>query len=276
MAVGIKELSYTVNKDTQQFVNSDLTPNNDTVQFYRGETIQFNFKVVDNNGSPVDFTGNTFLLGIKNPQDMGGVYLADSVDDTGSTPALGLIVMTIDTNTVEMNDFVGFSINNQQMQMELSALEVGVEKLLVFQEDVFNASDVNQGTTGNANLVGATVPILELNPDAKIDDTVVGQTNIKEVPTGTAFIPTQCQLIITTNTGGAIRPTVQFGTQADPDLLVGPVETVATNQFEIETWDVQGAEAISAGEVLEFGVTIASDSVTEEIVATITGYFISI
>jgi len=246
------------------------------VQFYRGETIQFNFKVVDNNGSPVDFTGNTFLLGIKNPQDMGGVYLADSVDDTGSTPALGLIVMTIDTNTVEMNDFVGFSINNQQMQMELSALEVGVEKLLVFQEDVFNASDVNQGTTGNANLVGATVPILELNPDAKIDDTVVGQTNIKEVPTGTAFIPTQCQLIITTNTGGAIRPTVQFGTQADPDLLVGPVETVATNQFEIETWDVQGAEAISAGEVLEFGVTIASDSVTEEIVATITGYFISI
>jgi len=278
MAIGIKTLNYKVNQESQQLVETDNvnTALAETVQLYRGESIEFNFAIVNDNNAPQDYSTDDFLLTLKDPQDMGGDQLASTTDDTGSVKASGLIRMTIDLNTTEMNDFINFSTVNTQLKMELSAINGGIEQRLVFQFTVQITSDANQLIISNVTLTGATTPIVELNPDTKIDATAIAQTTIFTIPTGVVFIPLKVAVLITDITVIAAAPFVQFGTTADPDLLLAPVQILANGQYETQSWDVVGAEAIVAGEVLEFGVTTASTAATEEFVPSIEGYFLSV
>jgi len=276
MPAGNKTLDYKVNQDSQLIVDNDLGTFSGTVQLFRGEKIIFTFSVVDSANAPIDFTGDTFLLGIKNPNDMGGVELASSTDSSGSTLAAGIVKITIDLNTAEMNTFVNYQTSPNGLKMELSAISGGVEQRLVFQSDATIKTDANQLITSNVTLIGSTTPVLMLNPDAKLDATAIAQTTIFTVPADTVFIPLKLHLLVTDITGAAVAPTVQFGTTSTPALLLSPDVTVANGQYEIEVWDITGIEAVPAGEVLEFGITVASTATTEEIIPALEGYLLSV
>ena len=280
MAVGIKELDFKVNQDLQSIVtDNDINiVFTDLILIYRGETIQFNFAVTNKAGAPIDFSGDTFLFGIKDPSDMGGDSLADSTDISAPFTDLanGLIGVTIDTNTPAMNTFINFDIDAQGLKAELSAINGGEEKRLVFQQSMDAKTDANQLISSNVALIGSTIPILQLNPDAKVDAKVVAQTTIFEIPAGSVFIPLKLHLLVTDIVGAAVPPTVQFGTTADPDLLLVPELALLNAQYETQSWDIIGAEAIPGGEVLEFGITVASTATNELIIPAFEGYLLSV
>lgn len=276
MAVGIKEVDLKVDQTNQVIVDNDLTPFTGDIKIFRGEKIKYNFAIVDFENKPIDFTGDTFLLGIKDPDDMGGLALSSSTDDTGSTPGSGLISITIDNDTTEMNTFINFSVTPLPVKMELSAINAGEETRIVFQSDGNASTDANQLITSTATLIGKTIPILQLNPDAKLDAKAVAQTAFFTVPANTVFIPLKLHLLVTDITGAAVAPTVQFGTTADPDLLLVPELALLNAQYETQSWDVIGAAAIPAGEVLEFGITVGSTATDELIIPAFEGYLLSV
>ena len=276
MAVGTKEINLKIDQTNQIIVNNDLSTFTGQIKIFRGEKIKFNFAIVDFENKPIDFTGDTFLLGIKDPDDMGGPELSSSTDDTGSTPGSGLISITIDNDTSEMNTFIDFGVNPQPVKIELSAINGGEETRLVFQGEGNVRTDANQLIASTATLIGKTIPILQLNPDAKLDAKIIAQTAFFTIPANTVFIPLKLHILITDITGPAAAPTVQFGTTADPDLLLTPELIVANAQYETQSWDIVGEEAIPAGEILEFGITVASTATTEQIIPAFEGYLLSV
>ena len=109
-----------------------------------------------------------------------------------------------------------------------------------------------------------------------MDAKVVAQTTIFEITAGSVFIPLKLHLLVTDIVGAAVPPTVQFGTTADPDLLLVPELALLNAQYETQSWDIIGAEAIPAGEVLEFGITVGSTATDELIIPAFEGYLLSV
>jgi hypothetical protein len=104
-----------------------------------------------------------------------------------------------------------------------------------------------------------------------VDLTSVAQTDMYTVPTGKLFVIDELEVVVTEITGAGAVATIRFGTDgAEAEILAAvALDAAMLVQYGREYW-TKGAllkTVLAAGEILEFGVTVAGTSTTH--VATI-------
>lgn len=100
----------------------------------------------------------------------------------------------------------------------------------------------------------------------------VAQTDLYTVPTGYRLLVDTAEVLIDTITGAAAMPTIRFGVDGDEGSFVGARALDATmNEVNArQSWDCP-QDGLAAGQILEFGVTVAGTSTTQTASVMVTG-----
>jgi len=106
----------------------------------------------------------------------------------------------------------------------------------------------------------------------KLDLKSVAQTILYIVPTGYRLLVDTAEVLIDAITGAAAMPTIRFGLTGDEGALVGAraLDETINEVNARQNWDCP-QDGLAAGQVLEFGVTVAGTSTTHMATVFVTG-----
>lgn len=131
--------------------------------------------------------------------------------------------------------------------------------------------------TGTATVSGGTIADNVFIKTATITPTSTGQTTIYTVPTGYQFIALWGEFVLNAITTPATPHTYQWGVSTDTDYLLAPTASDTDAAEEHDHVDFDPALAtFAAGEIIQYGVTVAATHATASGQAIIAGYLLAV
>ena len=109
---------------------------------------------------------------------------------------------------------------------------------------------------------------------ATVDYTATGQTTLFTVPTGYKFIATRGTAPVSAITGSGTPATQQWGESGDTDALSAPSAASADAVDEADSAIFTNMPIFTAGEVVQFGITVASTYTTHTGLVALHGFLI--
>ena len=220
-------------------------------------------------------TGNIFYEGVDTKdelviEDCGHVVISNNTfNATAGHAERAVNVINSDYVTLVGNASAGHDTCGIAIDATSSVAGLGLNTLLDTAPTVFS------GAGQVAYIRSVVVGQMQTFSVTGINLKSVAQTQLYTVPTGYRLQVKTAEIIVDTITGADGMPTIRFGVDGDEGSFVGAreIDETMNEAGALQSWDCP-QDSLAAGQVLEFGVTVAGTSTTHTCTVLVTAYLL--
>lgn len=136
-------------KNTLKWVDSDTRPLSEGFRLFRDETLELRVSMFDTLTSDTDLSGKLYKIGIKDPANLAGDYLAETTDITAAFTdlAAGDIGFLLVAASSAIDTFISASECEKQGVAEIIEIDgTGAEVQIIAHDNCRVMPDLNRGT----------------------------------------------------------------------------------------------------------------------------------